>query len=132
MNDKAKVGALGEDAASKKLKRDGYKIVGRNVRAGKSEFDIIAVKDNVLAFVEVKTRAYNAETTYLDRPADAVNKEKASYLIRGAANFCRDTGSKYADYFKRIDIVEVYLEKRGSRYRVSDIKHFENAVGKNS
>ena len=132
MTERGLIGALGERAAAKYLKRKGYKIIGKNVRAGKSEFDIIAAENKVLAFIEVKTRCYDPDIEYLDRPADAVNKEKASYLIRGVANFCRDTGAKYADYFKRIDIVEIYLEQRGKKYRVSDIKHFENAVGKNS
>ena len=131
MNPKAEVGALGEQAAAKYLKREGYAIVGKNVRAGKSEFDIIVSKNKVLAFIEVKTRNYDPNAEYLDRPADAVNKEKASYLIRGVSNFCRETGVKYADYFKRIDIVEVYLEQRGKKYRVTEIKHFENCVGKN-
>ncbi len=130
MTDKGLTGAYGERAAAKYLRRKGYRIIGKNVRAGRSEFDIIAVENKTLVFIEVKTRSYDPDIEYLDRPADAVNKEKASYLIRGVADFCRDAGSKYADLFKRIDIVEVYLEKRGSRYRVTDIRHFENAVGR--
>ena len=132
MIDKAEVGYFGEKAAAKYLKREGYKIVGKNVRVGKSEIDIIATKDKTLVFVEVKTRTVEPGKEYLSRPADAVNKEKTSYLIRGVANFCRDSGSKYADFFKRIDIVEVYLVERGRKLRVADIKHFENAAGKNS
>ena len=124
------VGVLGEDAAVKYLKKNKYKIIGRNVQAGKSEFDVIAAKDDTLAFVEVKTRTYSSDEEALTRPADAVNKEKISYLIRGVNNFCREYGENYSELCKRIDIIEVYLKYNGKRYAVTEIKHFENAAGK--
>jgi putative endonuclease len=56
--DKIKVGQMGEDLATKFLKRLGYEIRDRNIRLGKDEIDILAYdpEDKVLVFVEVKTR----------------------------------------------------------------------------
>lgn len=49
-------GRLGEDIASKFLVQKGYKIITRNFKSRFGEIDLIAIKANVLVFVEVKTR----------------------------------------------------------------------------
>ncbi len=125
------VGILGERAAARFLKKNKYTVIAKNVHSGKSEIDIIAKKADTLVFVEVKSRTYDQSKTYLSRPADAVNKSKISYLIRGADKFCSETGAKYASYFKRFDIIEVYFERIGKKYKVRDIRHFENAFRRN-
>lgn len=131
LTSKSDVGKFGEKTAEKFLKKNKYKIIGRNVNAGRSEIDIVALKDQTLVFVEVKTRSYDPDKEYISRPADAVNREKITYLIRGADRFCTDSGSKYSEYFKRFDIIEIYLTNDGGQYSVADIRHFENAFGRN-
>ena len=121
------IGSAGEIAAEKFLKKKKYKIIARNVREGHSEIDIIAVCDRTLIFVEVKSAVRDPEKIYFSRPADAVNKSKMTYLIRGAEKFCREYPSKYASFFKRFDIIEVYFDNSGGKLKVSDIKHFEDA-----
>ncbi|OQX87410.1 YraN family protein [candidate division KSB1 bacterium 4484_87] len=54
----ANVGKLGEKLASDYLKNKGYKIIKRNYRFGHGEIDIIAEKDGILIFVEVKTKKF--------------------------------------------------------------------------
>ena len=50
-------GDIGEKAAEGFLKREkGFKIRERNWRHGKDEIDLIATEDEILVFVEVKTR----------------------------------------------------------------------------
>ncbi|MBQ7669490.1 MAG: YraN family protein [Clostridia bacterium] len=130
INTKQYVGKLGEDAAVKYLKKNGYSIILRNTHEGRSEIDVIALKDKTLVFVEVKTRSYADGKEYFSRPADAVNNSKRSYLIRGANKFCSENGAKYAGFYKRFDIIEVYLTRRKDKYQIADIKHFENSVHK--
>ncbi len=125
------VGKLGEKAAAKYLKRRKYKIIASNVHAGRSEIDLVAANGDTLVFVEVKTRTYSGDETVISRPADAVNKSKMTYLIRGADRFCAENGTKYSAFYKRFDIIEVYLESSGGKYRVKDIRHFEGAFGRN-
>jgi len=48
-------GRRGEERAARYLARHGYTILARNVRAASGELDIVARKDQLLAFVEVKT-----------------------------------------------------------------------------
>lgn len=50
------LGKLGEEIAVKYLQKHGYKIINRNVYFRCGEIDIITEKDDVLYFVEVKTR----------------------------------------------------------------------------
>lgn len=49
------IGNLGEKIAETYLARHGFSVVGRNVARKTGEIDIIAQKDDVLSFVEVKT-----------------------------------------------------------------------------
>jgi len=51
-----KRGREAEERAARHLRRHGYCILDRNIRAGRGELDIVARKDGILAFVEVKLR----------------------------------------------------------------------------
>ena len=53
----AAVGIRAEDAACAALVRDGFAILGRRVRTKAGEIDVIAERDGLLVFVEVKCRA---------------------------------------------------------------------------
>ena len=66
------IGNAGEDFAAKTLEDMGFQIYERNYRTRMGEIDIIASKDGVLHFIEVKTRTSD-EFGY---PADAVTEAK--------------------------------------------------------
>jgi uncharacterized protein (TIGR00252 family) len=53
------IGQRAEVASIKYLKNQGYKIQSQNWRTRWCEIDIVAVKDKVVFFVEVKYRAQN-------------------------------------------------------------------------
>ncbi|NOZ61775.1 MAG: YraN family protein [Calditrichaeota bacterium] len=57
-NQQSDIGKLGEELASDYLQKKGYEILKRNFRFGHGEIDIIAEKDGVLVFVEVKTKQF--------------------------------------------------------------------------
>ncbi|MDH5399641.1 MAG: YraN family protein [Cyclobacteriaceae bacterium] len=77
-------GIYGESMASEYLIKRGYVIKARNYRFGRAEIDIIAEKDNILSFVEVKTRSDNSfgypETFVSERKADKIREGAESYL----------------------------------------------------
>jgi putative endonuclease len=54
---KQEVGKWGESCASAYLSNHGFKTVERNIRTPYGEIDLIAQKDDLTLFVEVKTRA---------------------------------------------------------------------------
>ena len=115
----AETGIWGENVAAVWLSNNGYTIVGRRVRPDKhDEIDIIAQKGNVLAFVEVKTRAGEA----FGRPATAVNAAKKRALCRAAAAFLRR--ASYPDLYYRLDIIEV-IGRTGDPNPV--VRHLEDA-----
>lgn len=97
-----KVGEWGEGCAAKFLKRQGFSIVGRNVRPNRhDELDIVAREGRYLVFVEVKTRKRGSP----GRPSEAVGRTKQRSLLRGAASFLKQ--AHYPDLVYRFDIVEV-------------------------
>lgn len=51
------LGAWGERIAAERLLRKGWCIVEKNYRLGRREVDLIVRRGEILAFVEVKTRA---------------------------------------------------------------------------
>ncbi|MBR2673893.1 MAG: YraN family protein [Mogibacterium sp.] len=75
------VGDLGEQLAADMLKNSGYRIIMRNYAVRDGEIDIIAIKDGVLHFVEVKTRKGDD----YGFPSDAVTPAKQK-RIKKAAN----------------------------------------------
>ena len=97
----ARTGAEGEDAAAALLSRLGWKILHRNWRAGHLELDIVAEEQDVLVFVEVKTRAGNG----LQRPFEALTAVKKERLCR-AAQAWLDTYKAW-DRPCRFDLVSV-------------------------
>lgn len=74
------IGDRGEDFASFILEQTGYSILERNFRSSFGEIDIIASKEGVLHFIEVKTRTGDK----YGRPAEAVTENKARIIRRVA------------------------------------------------
>ena len=66
------LGVKGENKTIKYLKKQGYKILEKNYRVPCGEADIIAQKDNLILFVEVKTRT----STRFGMPSEAVGYKK--------------------------------------------------------
>jgi len=74
----ARLGRAAESAAAAYLEARGWRLLGRNVRVGRGELDIIARRGPVLAFVEVKAR----RTRTCGAPEDAVGPEKRRQVAR--------------------------------------------------
>lgn len=109
-------GVKGEQIAEKFLLDKGYNILHRNWCHGKKEVDLIMQKEDVLIFVEVKTRS-NFNFGF---PEEAVTIRKQTFL-KAAADAFLDT---FPIYFKiQFDIISVHLEKD----IVKEIVHFEDA-----
>ena len=113
-------GNIGERAAAKFLKKNGYKILERNFVFEQSEIDIIAKKDDVIAYTEVKARTKGCENPREARPASAVTPEKQRKIIKAASAYAATMGRGYRS---RFDIIEVYLENTKSGTKAVQIKH---------
>ncbi len=78
VNARQQLGRAAESAAARHLTRDGWTILGRNVRIGRGELDLIVRRGRVLAFVEVKAR----RTASFGAPEDAVDVRKRRQVAR--------------------------------------------------
>ena len=76
-------GNTGEALAVQYLSDQGYKIMHQNWRHSHWEVDIIAEKDGILHFIEVKTRL----TKKFGHPEDGVDKKKIQNLINAAEEY---------------------------------------------
>jgi putative endonuclease len=95
------LGEQGERAASRHLRRRGYKIVARRHRSRYGEFDLIAVDGREIVFVEVKTRRTDGEI----RPIDSVGPERRRRMSRAAVAYLKSQG--LLEYPARFDVIEV-------------------------
>jgi putative endonuclease len=78
VNARQQFGRAAEAAAARHLLREGWALLGRNVRIGRGELDLIARRGAVLAFVEVKAR----RSTACGAPEDAVDARKRRQVAR--------------------------------------------------
>lgn len=71
-------GRAGEDRAAAHLRTLGYAILDRNWRCPQGEIDIVALTDETLCIVEVKTRRSEA----FGHPFEAIDERKLRRLWR--------------------------------------------------
>lgn len=79
---------MGEALAARYLQENGWVILGRNERVGPREIDLVATRDRVLAFVEVKTR----RGVGFGDPVDAICRRKMRGVAGAAATWLRERG----------------------------------------
>ncbi len=77
------LGKKGEDLAVEWLQEKSYHILHRNWRYSHAEVDIIAEKEGVLHFIEVKTRS----TTKFGMPEESVDEKKLDNLMSAAEEY---------------------------------------------
>jgi putative endonuclease len=100
-------GILGEERAAQFLVAHGYQVIGRNVRFGHDEIDIICwdVQQREVVFVEVKTRT----SSYSGSPTSAIDRRKLIALRRAAVSYLKQVWKRAVTF--RIDVVGVELGK---------------------
>ena len=109
------VGDGGERKAADFLADAGYSIVGRNWRTRRGEIDIIAEKDDVLVFVEVKTLpSGNLETL-----SHELNDRKQRRVVETAQYFLL-SNRKYSNSRVRFDVLVVDMPGLSPVYHIQD------------
>ena len=98
------LGRNGEDIAVEFLQNKQYKVLARNFRFQKAEVDIIALKGDTLAAVEVKTRS----TSEFGNPQDFVKPKQIQHLVKVMDHFVT---SRALEVEVRFDIVAIIKDK---------------------
>lgn len=113
------LGKRGEEAAACFLERREYEILDRNWKCIAGEADIVALQDDTLCFIEVKTRK-DAQKGF---PSEAVDMRKRSRYERIAACYLKD--HDYADVRVRFDVIAILVLGEGRAF----LRHHLNAFG---
>lgn len=109
-------GKMGEDLAARYLQEKGYQVLERNYRHQQSEIDLIAKKDKMLLFVEVKTRS----NLSFGNPEEFVSYTKVKLIKRAAEHYIY---AKDWHFDVRFDVVAVSVSPAGTPV----VKHIEDA-----
>lgn len=111
-------GRLGETVAARHLEERGYVILEKNLRLLRHEMDIVAERDGLIVFVEVKTRS----SELYGSGVEAVTLQKQRRLIRFAELFLlRYSFGKQV----RFDVISISVGQESGQ--VKKIVHYPNA-----
>jgi putative endonuclease len=101
-------GKAGEQMAAEWLVQHGFQLISRNWKFARYEVDIIASREGVLHFIEVKSRHDDA----FGKPEDWVNRKKGRHLLTAGEAF----QEKYPDWkLVQYDILSILLTPDGKR-----------------
>lgn len=114
MNDKKSKGDFGEETACKYIKKNGYKILGKNFRTKFGEIDLIGIDNDTICFIEVKARS----SSDYGSPEQFVTKRKQERLWKTASIYINKNTLEFGNY--RFDVISVDLENE-------EIEIFKNA-----
>ena len=78
VNARQRFGRAAEEAAARYLINHGWCVLGRNVRIGRGELDLVVRRGRVLAFVEVKARRSDT----FGAPEDGLSARKQHQIAR--------------------------------------------------
>ena len=118
-------GILGEDVACIYLKNHGFNVVDRNYSKPWGEIDIVAEKDGIVHFIEVKavsraTPEDGSREPY--RPEEMATRAKLHRVSRTASLYME---SKRDEREYQIDVIGVLLDQEK---RVAKCRFFDQAL----
>lgn len=103
------MGQRAETLACRYLLDRGFCIVGRNVRLGRLELDVIARHGDLMVFCEVRSRTSDALMT----PAQSIGPLKVARVRRAAATWLRRNVPGTSQV--RFDVASVVFDCPGGR-----------------
>jgi putative endonuclease len=108
-------GKWGEDLAVAYLEKKGYTIVERDWKSGRRDIDIIALDDDVVVFVEVKTR----RNRLYGEPEDAIDYYKLQNLQQAISHYVKFRNIRQDIRFDIISVVGTI----GSEPDIQDVQN---------
>jgi putative endonuclease len=104
MTRRAELGKRGEEMAADWLTSHGFSILCRNWRDGRYEIDLIAGRECILHFIEVKTRRSGA----YGYPEESVNRKKLEHILQAASGWLH----RWPAYTRiQYDVLAITLKK---------------------
>ena len=116
------IGITGEDIACKWLENHGYFVIERNYLKKWGELDIIASKDNVLQFVEVKSVTKDHSSFRNHRPEENVHNLKVRRLRRTIETYLLE--KRYGlDVLFKFHVLTVEMNQKTRRAHVNFLEN---------
>lgn len=118
---RAALGRAAEQLVAERLEATGYVVLGRNVRVGRLELDLIAQRDNLLIFCEVRARSHDR----LVAPAATMDARKVARTRAAAAQWLKAHSAELGRGCRadvRFDVASVVFDVPGAR-----IEYYEGA-----
>jgi putative endonuclease len=121
---KQKIGEIGENVACKFLVKHNFLIKDRNYRKKWGEIDIVAEKDKILHFIEVKAVSLWQGSGQAHEPEENVHLWKQKRLARAIRTYLLEKKiSEETEW--QIDIMAVFLD---FKTRMAKIRITENVI----
>jgi len=109
---RVRLGQRGEELTATELSRRGYDIVARNWRCQTGEVDIVARRDSVWYFFEVRTR----RGTEYGTPEESLTATKQQRMVDVALTYLGKHDLLDLDW--RIGLAAVEIDRRGQLVRL--------------
>lgn len=113
------IGMRGEELAEQHLLARGYAIRHKNWRSGHGELDIVAQRESVIVFVEVRARTGDA----FGSPEETITPRKKAKLMETAQAYLREHDLE--DATCRVDVIAIEFDHQ---LRVTRLAHIEDAI----
>lgn len=114
-----KKGRRGEEIAASYLKNKGFKILEQNFRTRFGEIDLIASKNSVLHFIEVKLKVGDR----FGSPEDMINRNKIMQVVKTAQAYMLINHISKTISRTQVDAVCVVLN---DKKEVERLNYYEN------
>lgn len=118
MLDRPTLARIAEDETARRLVARGFTLLGRNVRVGRLEIDVIAERLGRVVAVEVRART----SLEYGHPAETVDAAKRARVRRAFVEWLRREGVRSSSV--RLDVAALLLSPEG---RVRAFHYYANA-----
>ena len=119
MSHNQRIGQFGETLAKNFLIKRGYKIMDANVKLSYQELDVVARKDGLTVFIEVKTRI----SQFYGPAENALQFSKLERFRRGIEMYLAGKNLEAEDI--RADLITVDIDQIT---KIAKIKHYEDVI----
>ena len=109
------IGNYGENLSLKHLIKNNYKILDTNFRTSYGEIDIVATINNIIVFLEIKSRY----TDSFGKAIESITYYKQKQIIKLTKYYIHRYN--LYNYNVRYDIIEVYFNNRNNLYKLNHI-----------
>jgi putative endonuclease len=115
MAEKQSVGAAGEELAAAHLREAGYDILAVNYRCPLGEIDIVALHEDTVVFIEVKSRT----NLNFGHPQEGLTPSKCRKLTQLAEYYLKE--KNLPERKCRFDVVAILLERKNKKLKSIEI-----------